>query len=62
MIYLGVEHGASKQEVLSLEWKNINFDYAGRGIIRFFRSKNSRERIEYLMPRKKEALLAWRYY
>ena len=60
LIYLGAEHGASKQEVLSLKWKHINFDYAGRGIIRFFRTKNSRERIEYLMPRTKEALRAWR--
>jgi len=60
LIYLGAEHGASKQEVLSLKWKDIDFDYAERGIIRFFRTKNIRKRIEYLMPRTKQALLAWR--
>ena len=27
IIYLGAEHGASKQEVLSLKWSDINFEY-----------------------------------
>ena len=31
IIYLGAEHGASKQEILSVKWFNIDFDYAGRG-------------------------------
>lgn len=60
LIYLGAEHGASKQEALSLEWSDINFDYRGRGFIRFFRTKNARERTEYLMPRTRQALLDWR--
>jgi len=60
LICLGSEHGASKQEALSLKWGDVDFEYKGRGIIRFFRIKNGRERIEYLMPRTKETLLAWR--
>ncbi len=60
IICLGAEHGASKQEILSLQWKDMDFDYAGKGLIRFFRTKNSRERTEFLMPRAKEALLVWR--
>jgi integrase len=60
LIYLGAEHGASKQEALSLQWSDIDFEYEDHGIIRFFRTKNSRERTEYLMPRTKEALLKWR--
>jgi integrase len=59
LIFLGAEHGASKQEVLSLKWKHINFDYRERGFIRFYRTKNSRERIEYLMPRTRQALVEW---
>ncbi len=59
MIYLAVEHGCSKQEILSLKWADINFDFEGIGIIRFFRTKNSKERTDYLMPRTKEALLQW---
>ena len=57
LIYLGAEHGASKQEALSLRWKDINFDYEGIGFIRLFRTKNGRERTEYLMPRTRQALL-----
>ena len=60
MIYLGAEHGASKQEILDLKWSNIDFDFDGRGLIRFFRSKTKRERTEYLMPQTKQALLEWR--
>jgi integrase len=59
MIYLGAEHGASKQEILDLKWSDINFDFDGRGLIRFFRSKTKRERTEYLMPQTKQALLEW---
>jgi len=60
LIYLGAEHGVSKQEALSLTWDDINFDYDDEGTIHFFRTKNGNERTEYLMPRSKEALLAWR--
>ncbi|MCG6881512.1 MAG: site-specific integrase [Deltaproteobacteria bacterium] len=61
MIYLGAEHGASKQEVLSLKWSDINFDFNdGIGLIRFYRTKNGMERTETLMPRTKEALLSWK--
>lgn len=59
LILLGAEHGASRQEVLSLKWADINFTFKDRGLIRFFRSKTRRERMDYLMPRTKEALLAW---
>jgi integrase len=60
IIYLGAEHGASKQEILSLLWSDIEFDYAKTGLLRLFRTKNSRERTEFLMPRTKKTLLEWR--
>lgn len=60
VIYLGAEHGASKQEILSLKWSDINFDFADRGIIKFYRTKNKKERVEFLMPRTRKALLSWR--
>jgi integrase len=60
MIYLGAEHGASKQEILNLKWSDIDFDFDGRGLIRFFRSKTKRQRTEFLMPQTKQALLEWR--
>jgi len=62
VILLGAEHGASKQEILSLKWTDIDFHYEGKGLIRFFRTKNKRERTEILMPRTREALLAWRQH
>lgn len=60
LIYLGAEHGASKQEALSLKWPDINFDFDDIGLIRFFRTKNQRERTEYLMQRSKKAIMEWR--
>lgn len=60
LIFLGAEHGASKQEALSLLWDDIDFDFEGVGLIRFFRTKNGMERTEFLMPRTKKALLEWR--
>ena len=60
IIFLGAEHGAAKQEILSLTWKKINFDFRDTGLITLFRTKNSRERTEFLMPRTREALLAWK--
>ena len=62
VILLGAEHGASKQEILSLKWTDIDFNHKDRGLIHFFRTKNSRERTEILMPRTREALLAWRQH
>ena len=59
IIYLGAEHGASKQEILSLKWSDIDFGYEGKGLIRLFRTKNKHERTEFLMPRTKTALLEW---
>jgi integrase len=59
IIYLGAEHGASKQEILDLKWPDIDFAFFDTGIIRLFRTKNKRERVEYLMPRTKLALLDW---
>lgn len=60
LIYLGAEHGTSKQEALSLKWSDIRFDFEGQGIITFFRTKNKKERTEFLMPRTKQALLDWK--
>ena len=60
IVYLGGEHGASKQEVLSLEWSDIDFEFQDIGLIRFFRTKNTKERTEFLMPRTKKALLEWK--
>jgi integrase len=60
LIYLGAEHGASRQEALSLKWSDIDFEYEGQGIIKFFRTKNKKERTEYLMPRTRQALHSWR--
>jgi len=59
LIYLGAEHSASKQEALSLEWSDIDFEYGGMGLITFFRTKNKVVRTDYLMPRTKQALLDW---
>ena len=60
IIYLGAEHGAAKQEILSLEWSDIDFDFKGKGLIKLYRTKNKRERTELLMPRTKQALLDWK--
>lgn len=62
IIYLGAEHGAAKQEVLSLQWSDIDFEFKGRGLIRLYRTKNKRERTEFLMPRTKQALLDWKQH
>ena len=59
LIWLGAEHGASRQECLSLTWDDIDFDYDEQGLIRFFRTKNRRERTEFLMPNARAALLSW---
>jgi integrase len=60
IIFLGAEHGASKQEILSLRWPKIDFEWDEKGIIRLFRTKNKKERTEFLMPRTKLALLDWK--
>lgn len=60
IIYLAAEHGAAKQEVLDLEWSDIHFDYGDQGIVRFYRTKNQRERTHALMPRARQALLVWK--
>ena len=60
LIFLGAEHGASKQEVLSLRWSDIDFEYGDCGLIRFYRTKNKKERTVFLMPNTKEALLHWK--
>lgn len=60
IICLGAEHGASKQEILSLNWSDIDFDFGGKGIIRLYRTKNRKERMEFLMPRTREALIDWK--
>jgi integrase len=60
IIYLGAEHGAAKQEVLSLKWSDIHFEFKEKGLIKLFRTKNKRKRTEFMMPRTKKALLEWR--
>ena len=60
MIFLGAEHGASKQEILSLRWSDIDFDFRDSGLVRFYRTKNVKERTDCLMPNTKEALLHWK--
>ena len=59
-ILMGAEHGASLQEILSLKWTDINFDFDGEGYITFYRTKNNRRRTMRLMPRTRVALLEWR--
>ena len=59
IIYLGAEHGACKQEILDLIWPKIVFDYGERGIITMYRTKNRKERTEFLMPRTRQALMEW---
>lgn len=56
-ILLAVEHGCSRQEVLDLKWSDIDLDFGDSGTIRFFRTKNSQERLHCIMPRTREALL-----
>ena len=60
IIYLGAEHGAAKQEILSLKWSDIDFEFKGRGLIKLYRTKNKKRRTEFLMPRTKQALLDWK--
>lgn len=60
IIYLGAEHGASKQEILSLRWRDVQFENGPDGLIRFFRTKNQKERTECIMPRTRQTLLDWK--
>ena len=60
LIYLCAEHGAAKQQALTLAWKDSDFNFEGRGLIRLYRTKNKKERTEFFMPRSKQALLKWR--
>ena len=60
LIFLGAEHATSRQEALALKWDDINFEFDNTGLIRFFRTKNKRERTEYMMPRTRQALLEWK--
>ncbi len=60
IIYLGAEHGASKQEILSLEWRDIQFENGDDGLIRLFRTKNEKERTGCIMPRTRIALSEWK--
>ena len=59
-ILLGAEHGASLQEITSLQWTDIDFNFEQTGRITFFRTKNNRQRTMRLMPRTRAALLLWR--
>lgn len=59
LILLAAEHGASRQECLSLRWKDIRYHQNGESI-RFFRTKNSTERTLSLMPLSNRELAHWR--
>jgi len=59
IMYLGVEHGAATQEILSLKWSATDFHYKGVGLINLFRTKHGKSRTEFVMPRTKQALLQW---
>ncbi len=62
-ILLAAEHGAAKQEILSLQWEDIDFDFDELGYIHFFRTKNEVKRMHPLkMSRTREALLERRRY
>jgi integrase len=62
-ILLAAEHGASKQEILSLKWEDVDFELAGNGCINFHRTKNGVRRIHRLdMGRTRKALLERRQY
>jgi len=56
-ILLAVEHGCSKQEVLSLKWSDISLT---ENRISFYRTKNEVPRTHQIMPRTRLALLARR--
>jgi integrase len=57
IVLLAIEHGASKQEILDLRWRDIDFE---NNTITFFRTKNNQRRTRSIMPRTREALLHWR--
>ncbi len=59
VILLGAEHGASLQEILSLKWSDIDFNFENTGYITFFRTKTQKRRTMRLMPRTRESLLEW---
>lgn len=59
-ILIAAEHGAALQEVIDLRWAHIDFDRHGFETIEFSRRKNGKERLQYLMPRTRAALLEWR--
>jgi len=62
-ILLAAEHGAAKQEILTLQWSDIDFEFKGSGWIHFFRTKNGQKRLHPLqMQRTREALLKRRKY
>jgi site-specific recombinase XerD len=62
IVYLGVEHGASKQEILDLTWEDINFDFGNTGMINLFRTKTGRKRADHIMPMTRQSLLEWRIH
>jgi integrase len=56
IILLGADYGASIQEVMDLSWQEIDFK---RKTIRFYRTKNQRERTMAMLGRSADALLDW---
>jgi site-specific recombinase XerD len=57
LTFLALDYGASRQELLDLKWKDVDFDL---DMVRFLRTKNDKERTRKLTPRCREALLEWR--
>jgi len=56
-ILLAAEHGCSRQEILDLTWDKVDLDFEGKGAITFFRTKNKVERLQWIMPRTRQALI-----
>jgi integrase len=56
IILLGADYGAAIQEVLDLSWRDVDFK---KKTIRFYRTKNRRERTMALKDRSAQALQDW---
>jgi integrase len=56
IILIGVDYGASIQEILDLRWQDLDFK---KKTIRFFRTKNRRERTMAMLDRSAQALQDW---
>ncbi|BBO78966.1 hypothetical protein DSCW_63830 [Desulfosarcina widdelii] len=60
LIWLGVEHGTSRQEALDLKWSDVGLDYTDEAFVRLYRTKNQQERTFNIGYNSLQALLHWR--